>query len=144
MLPIIFSEKSSFHLFIFSPSIGNRNEEESNVGADPMTPRMEHYFVDLMLEQVRDGNKIGNAFCEQAWAHMTWLFKEKFGALYEQHVLENHYLSLMKQYIEISNLLNQEGFLWDEASRMIVADINQWESYSKVHQHLLSKCGVTS
>lgn len=101
-----------------------------------MTLHMEHYFIDLMLQQARHGNQIDSTFSKQAWAHMTWSFKEKFGAQYEQHVLENHYLSLMKQYIETSNLLSQEGFSWDEGSRMIVADTNLWESYSKVHRLL--------
>lgn len=105
---------------------------------------MENYFVDLMLEQMHHGNKIDNAFGEQAWAHMTLSFKEKFGSQYEQHILENHYLSLVKQYIEISNLLNQEGFLWDEASRMIVADNDLWESYAKVLRSVLLKCNIIS
>ncbi|KAH6760718.1 Myb/SANT-like DNA-binding domain protein [Perilla frutescens var. frutescens] len=118
--------------------IGNRKEAESVVGADPMTLPMDHYFIDLMSEQVRHGNKIGSAFSEQAWAHMTWSFKEKFGAQYEQHVLENHYLCLMRQYIEMYNLLNQEGFSWDEESHMIVADINVWELYCKEHPEAIS------
>ncbi|KAI3472998.1 hypothetical protein Pfo_030081 [Paulownia fortunei] len=121
--------------------IGNGKEEEPHAGADPIidwTLPMEHYLVDLMLEQVNHGNKIDNAFGEQAWAHMTLSFKEKFGAQYEQHILENHYLSLMKQYIEISNLLNQEGFLWDEASHTIVAENDTWELYAKEHPEILS------
>ncbi|XP_020550728.1 uncharacterized protein LOC105164875 isoform X2 [Sesamum indicum] len=118
----------------FCMKIGNGKREESHAGADPITDwsyPMEQYFVDLMLEQVLHGNKIDNEFGEQAWAHMTLSFKEKFGLQYEQHILENRYLSLMKQYIEISNLLNEEGFLWDEASHTIVGDSDTWESYAK-------------
>ncbi|KAK4435743.1 hypothetical protein Salat_0737800 [Sesamum alatum] len=120
----------------FCIQIGNGKEEESHAGADPITDwsrPMEQYFVDLMLEQVHHGNKIDNGFGEQAWVHMTLSFKDKFGSQYEQHILENRYLSLMNQYIEISNLLNQEGFLWDEASHMIVGDNDTWESYAKEH-----------
>ncbi|KAL0330883.1 UNVERIFIED_CONTAM: hypothetical protein Sangu_1633800 [Sesamum angustifolium] len=118
----------------FCMKIGNGKREESHAGADPITDwsrPMEQYFVDLMLEQVHHGYKIDNEFGEQAWAHMTLSFKEKFGSQYEQHILENRYLSLMKQYIEISNLLNQEGFLWDEASHKIVGDNDTWELYAK-------------
>ncbi|PIN17903.1 hypothetical protein CDL12_09429 [Handroanthus impetiginosus] len=121
--------------------IGNGKEEETHPGADPIidwTLPMERYFIGLMLEQVHQGNKIGNAFGEHAWAHITLSFKEKFGAQYEQHILENHYLDLMKQYIEISNLLNQGGFLWDEASHTIVADNDTWESYAKDHPEAVS------
>lgn len=93
---------------------------------------MGRYFVDLVLEQVHHSNRIDHAFVNQAWAHMTVAFKEKFGQHYEQHILENHYLSLMKQYVDISNLLNQEGFSWDEASHMIVASNDLWKSYAEV------------
>lgn len=134
--------KRIFHLYIFfHPPIGNGKREESHAGADPITDwsyPMEQYFVDLMLEQVLHGNKIDNEFGEQAWAHMTLSFKEKFGLQYEQHILENRYLSLMKQYIEISNLLNEEGFLWDEASHTIVGDSDTWESYAKEHPEAVS------
>ncbi|KAL2236900.1 L10-interacting MYB domain-containing protein isoform X1 [Sesamum indicum] len=125
----------------FCMKIGNGKREESHAGADPITDwsyPMEQYFVDLMLEQVLHGNKIDNEFGEQAWAHMTLSFKEKFGLQYEQHILENRYLSLMKQYIEISNLLNEEGFLWDEASHTIVGDSDTWESYAKEHPEAVS------
>ncbi|KAK6158763.1 hypothetical protein DH2020_006077 [Rehmannia glutinosa] len=121
--------------------IGYGKEEETHAGVDPVidwTLPMERYLVELMLEQVHHGNKIDSAFGEQAWAHMTLSFKEKFGAQYEQHILENHYLSLMKQYIEISNILNQEGFLWDESSHRILADTDTWESYAKEHPEAIS------
>lgn len=103
---------------------------------------MEDYFVDLMLEQVHRGNKIDNAFSDQAWSHITLPFKEKFGAQYEQHILQNRHLSLMKQYAEISNLLNQEGFMWDEASRTIIASSDTWELYTKVHPRVLFICAT--
>lgn len=93
---------------------------------------MERYLIDLMLEQVHQGNKVGSTFSEQALAHMTLMFKEKFGVQYEQHILENRCHSLMKQYNEISNLLNQNGFAWNETLQMIVADNDVWESYRKV------------
>ncbi|KAL8521813.1 hypothetical protein ACS0TY_012106 [Phlomoides rotata] len=120
---------------------GNQKEEVPHDDEIPIidwTTPMEHYFVDLVLEQVHHSNRIDHAFVNQAWAHVTVAFKEKFGQHYEQHILENHYLSLMKQYVEISNLLNQEGFSWDEASRMIVADYDLWELYAEEHPVAIS------
>ncbi|KAL3819096.1 hypothetical protein ACJIZ3_005001 [Penstemon smallii] len=121
--------------------IDDVKKEEFLAGVDMITDwtaPMERYFFDLMLEQIQQGNKIDNAFDEQSWAQMTLLFKEKFGPQYEHHILENRYLTLMKQYIEITNLLNQKGFLWDESLQMIIADNNTWESYTKEQPEAMS------
>ncbi|XP_022858384.1 uncharacterized protein LOC111379261 isoform X1 [Olea europaea var. sylvestris] len=114
--------------------VGDGKDEDSSSSIDAIegwTMSMERYLIDLMLEQVHQGNKVGGTFSEQALAHMTLTFKEKFGVQYEQHILENRCHSLMKQYNEISNLLNQNGFAWNETLQMIVADNDVWESYRK-------------
>ncbi|KAL2472390.1 hypothetical protein Adt_40532 [Abeliophyllum distichum] len=120
---------------------GDGKDEDPSASIDAIegwTVSMERYLIDLVLEQVHQGNKVGNTFNEQAWRHMTLLFIEKFGVQYNQHVLENHYLSLMTQYNEISNLLNQNGFAWDETLQMIVADNDVWELYKKEHPDSIS------
>ncbi|KAL7122318.1 hypothetical protein ACP275_01G038300 [Erythranthe tilingii] len=121
--------------------IGNGNEEEADAGPDfviDWTPQMERYFIYLMLEQVQNGNKIDNEFSEQAWFRITLSFKENYGSQYEQNFLETRRLSLMKQYIEITNILNQQGFMWDESSQTITAGIETWESYTKENPEAIS------
>lgn len=93
---------------------------------------MEHYFIDLMLEQLNEGNKINNTFNEQSWVHMVEAFNEKFGLQCDKYILENQYICLMKQHEDICNLLQHSGFFWDEAQQMIISDDIVWETYIKV------------
>lgn len=93
---------------------------------------MDRFFIDLLLEQVHEGNKIDRAFNEQAWIHMVESFNENFALLLNKNELENQYICLMKQYDDISDLLNHSGFVWDEAKQMVVANNDVWEVYIKV------------
>ena len=45
---------------------------------------MDRYFVMLLLDQHKKGNKICNPFKKQAWNDMLMLFNGKFGSKYEK------------------------------------------------------------
>ena len=45
---------------------------------------MDRYFVMLLLDQLKKGNKICNPFKKQAWNDMLMLFNGKFGSKYEK------------------------------------------------------------
>lgn len=97
------------------------------------TPEMDRYFIDLMLEQVSQGNKIDdNLFSKRAWKHMMLLFNAKFKFQYEKDVLKNRHKSLRNLYRAIKNLLDQRGFSWDETRKMVIADNKVWDDYIKV------------
>ncbi|XP_044472569.1 L10-interacting MYB domain-containing protein isoform X2 [Mangifera indica] len=97
------------------------------------TPTMERYFVDLMLEQMHRGNRIGHTFNKQAWTDMLTMFNAKFGSQYDKDVLKSRYTNLWKQFNDVKNLLDQAGFSWDENRQMVVADDCIWNAYIKVH-----------
>lgn len=96
------------------------------------TPTMERYFVDLMLEQMHRGNRIGHTFNKQAWTDMLTMFNAKFGSQYDKDVLKSRYTNLWKQFNDVKNLLDQAGFSWDENRQMVVADDCIWNAYIKV------------
>lgn len=96
------------------------------------TPTMERYFIDLMLEQLHRGNRMGHTFNKQAWTDMLTMFNAKFGSQYDKDVLKSRYTNLWKQFNEVNNLLHQSGFSWDESRQMVVADDFAWNSYIKV------------
>ena len=93
---------------------------------------MDQFFINLLLEQVREGNKIDRVFNEQTWAHMVESFNEKFGLQLGENILEDQFICLMKQYDDISDLLNHSGFVLDETKQMVVANNDVWEVYIKV------------
>ena len=97
------------------------------------TQTMERYFIDLMLDQVHRGNRMGHTFNKQAWADMHIMFNGKFGSQYEKDVLKSRYTVLWKQFNDMKNLLDQSGFSWDDTRKMVVADDCVWDAYIKVH-----------
>ncbi|KAF3446171.1 hypothetical protein FNV43_RR11350 [Rhamnella rubrinervis] len=110
---------------------------QTNTGNDRSrtywTPTMERYFIDLMLEQMHRGTRIGHTFNKQAWTDMLTVFNAKFGSQYDKDVLKGRYTNLWKQFNNVKNLLGQNGFSWDETRQMVVADDYVWESYIKVY-----------
>ncbi|CAN0899557.1 L10-interacting MYB domain-containing protein [Linum grandiflorum] len=97
------------------------------------TPTMERYFVDLMLEQMHRGNRSGHTFTKQAWTDMLTVFNSKFGSKYDKDVLKSRYTNLWKQFNDVQNILGQNGFSWDEARQIVVADDQTWSAYLKVN-----------
>lgn len=97
------------------------------------TPTMEHYFIDLLLDQMHRGNRLGHTFNKQAWTDMLALFNANFGSQYDKDALKNRYTNLWKQFNGVKNLLDQSGFYWDDTRKMVIADERVWDAYIKVH-----------
>ncbi|XP_059592277.1 L10-interacting MYB domain-containing protein isoform X3 [Vitis vinifera] len=121
---------------------GEGKDVESPASTDTLvidwTPPMDCYFIDLMVEQASGGNKVDEAFSEQAWAHMVTSFNDKFGLQCDKYFLENRYMFFMKQYNDISNLLNYSGFAWNESQQIVTAEDHIWEAYIKGHPDAVS------
>ncbi|XP_043695598.1 uncharacterized protein LOC122646171 isoform X2 [Telopea speciosissima] len=97
------------------------------------TPPMDRYFIELMMNQVNRGYKVGNAFRKEAWAQMLALFNVKFGLELDKEALRNRYRKLRMQYNALKTLLDHGGFRWDETRQMVTADDNVWDDYLKAH-----------
>ncbi|KAK9290587.1 hypothetical protein L1049_008758 [Liquidambar formosana] len=112
-------------------------DDDSSSSSDNLranwTPPLDHYFIDLLVDQVRRGNKTGHVFSKQAWTEMITLFNTKFGFKYDTDVLKNRYKRLRKQYNDIKILLGQSGFSWDETRQMVTADDHIWDEYTEAH-----------
>ncbi|XP_004497637.1 uncharacterized protein [Cicer arietinum] len=91
------------------------------------SPMMDRVFVELMLDQVRKGNKIDRTFTRQAWGDMAELFNDRFGCHYGKVVLKNRFNVLRRHYGSINVLLGKEGFSWDKKQHKVVADDQVWQ-----------------
>lgn len=96
------------------------------------TPPMDRYLIDLLLDQVYKGNKVGQTFISQAWVDMATSFNVKFNSHHDKDVLKNRYKHLRRQHNDIKFLLGQTGFTWDETREMVTAEDNIWDAYIKV------------
>ncbi|PSR94733.1 L10-interacting MYB domain-containing protein [Actinidia chinensis var. chinensis] len=111
-------------------------DSSSRVGTRSRTfwqPPMDRYFIDLMLEHVQKGNQIDGLFPKQAWMEMIASFNARFGFKYDIDILKNRYKTLRRQYKVIKNLLDLNGFSWDETRQMVTADDCVWQDYIKAH-----------
>ena len=59
-------------------------------------------------------------------------FNARFGFKYDIDILKNRYKTLRRQYNVIKNLLELDGFVWDDTRQMVTADDSVWQDYIKV------------
>ncbi|MCL7038537.1 hypothetical protein MKW94_006061 [Papaver nudicaule] len=97
------------------------------------TPTMDRYFIGIMVDQVRKGNKSGNVFRKKAWKHMVVLFNAKFRLQLDKEVLRNRAKKLRILFLAMRTLLEKDEFHWDETRQMIAADDNVWDDYLMLH-----------
>ena len=129
---ICISEKDP-ELDVSEQAMGNSGGTAlSNRSRTYWQPPMDRYFIDLMLEQVRKGSRIDGVFRKQAWMEMIASFNAKFGFNYDMDVLKNRYKTLRRQCNVIKNLLDLDGFVWDDTRQMVTADDYVWQDYLKV------------
>lgn len=82
------------------------------------------------------GNRVDGVFSKQAWTEMISAFNENFGFDYSVEILKNRYKTLRRQYNVIKCLLCTDGFVWDEARQMVIANDRLWQDYIKVCTYL--------
>lgn len=90
---------------------------------------MDYYLIDLLVDQVNNGNRVGQTFITSAWNEMVTAFNAKFCSQHSKDVLKNRYKHLRRLYNDIKFLLEQNGFSWDTRRDMVTADDGIWNTY---------------
>lgn len=88
---------------------------------------MDTIFTDLMVEQVLQGNRKNNIFNKKAWKYIHDEFNRQTGLSFNRKQLKNHHNVLRRIYGNVRSLLDKEGFRWDEANCMVIAENELWE-----------------
>ncbi|KAE9586427.1 putative Myb/SANT-like domain-containing protein [Lupinus albus] len=96
------------------------------------TPLMERYFVDLMLEQKRRGNRVGHTFKKEAWIEMQKMLNTKFASEYDKDAMKLYYANLWNRFNDVKNILCHKDFTWDGSNEMVLADDEVWDAYIQV------------
>ncbi|KAL2327331.1 hypothetical protein Fmac_020758 [Flemingia macrophylla] len=99
------------------------------------SPMMDQFFVELMLDHLLKGNKIGRTFKRKAWVDMTESFNDRFGCHCGRVVLRNRFNVLRRHYNSINVLLGKEGFSWDKTQHKVVAADQVWQKCIRVHHN---------
>ncbi|KAF6161187.1 hypothetical protein GIB67_007828 [Kingdonia uniflora] len=92
---------------------------------------MERYFLDLMLEQVRVGQRNKKSFTKIAWADMKKKNEKYENMNDDKKVLKNRHKKLRNIYTILNVLLDQSRFEWDDKKHMVTADSYVWDEYLK-------------
>lgn len=105
------------------------------------TASLTKILAELMVDQVRQGNRQNNSFGKKAWKYMCDEFFKKTGLKWDKEQLKNRYAVLRRQYVIVKSLLDQSDFSWDDNTGIITATDEAWDNYTKVcSYHLWPFC----
>ncbi|XAR73755.1 hypothetical protein NMG60_11007830 [Bertholletia excelsa] len=90
-------------------------------------------LVELMVDQVHQGNRQNQFFGKKAWKCISEDFYRKTGFKWDKEQLKNRYAVLRRQYSIVKVLLDQSDFKWDESTGTIMANDEAWDRFIKEH-----------
>ncbi|KAF6168710.1 hypothetical protein GIB67_026596 [Kingdonia uniflora] len=121
----------------------NAGTSNNNRGRTECTPPMDRYFLDLMLEQVRGGQRNEKLFTKIAWADMKKKMNEKYENMNDdKEVLKNRYKKLKNIYTILKALLDHSGFGWDDEKHLEHSEAKPMRTKTMPNYHDLDEiCG---
>ncbi|BFG17670.1 hypothetical protein CerSpe_039440 [Prunus speciosa] len=90
-------------------------------------------FADLLVEQIRKGNRSSGAFSKLAWKIIRDEFNRQTGLKFDKQQLKNHLDVLRKRYNSVKAILDHPGFTWDASQSMLLAQDDVWQKYIEAH-----------
>jgi hypothetical protein len=85
-------------------------------------------FVEVCLDQVSKGERVGTSFMKEGWKNIISQFNELTERKYEKVQLKNKYDNLRKDWRAWYNLFGEEaGLGWDPVNNTVEAPDDWWE-----------------
>ncbi|KAI3837213.1 hypothetical protein MKX03_010778 [Papaver bracteatum] len=109
-------------------------ETSANIDDDSEWPNpIEEHFIQLLHEQVKNGNQLSNADeIENWWVKIDNSLHDKFGKRYTIMGLKSKYKSLYQLHSDFAKLLAHTGMGWDPITNTVTAcSDNIWKYYLK-------------
>ncbi|XP_042483561.1 L10-interacting MYB domain-containing protein-like isoform X2 [Macadamia integrifolia] len=97
------------------------------------TNEMDHCLTEILVDQVKKGNKKDKCLNNTAYVTAVKTLKERFSLNLNKDHVRNRLKTWKKQHGVLKELLSQTGFQWDDERKMVVAHDSLWNEYLKEH-----------
>ncbi|KAF8403690.1 hypothetical protein HHK36_011794 [Tetracentron sinense] len=97
------------------------------------TNEMDRCLSKILVEQVKQGNKVDNKLRASAYMAAVADLNERFRIDLTKDHIRNRLKTWRKQYGFLKELLTQNGFKWDKTRKMVIANDSLWNDYIKAH-----------
>ena len=94
---------------------------------------IEIFFLDIMVEEVNNGNIRDEIFTQKIWTKIHEDLKRKNNQNYSIKQVKHKFNRFHTKHREFSELLKQIGFDWDAETNFVNATEEMWENYLRVN-----------
>ncbi|KAG8371302.1 hypothetical protein BUALT_Bualt13G0073600 [Buddleja alternifolia] len=113
-------------------------DEDSENKHDPAywPDSREKILIELMVKQVRRGNKPSTTFTREGWENIEKELYEKTNIKYSLLQLRTKFYQLRFRYQDFRELLKEPGFTWDPILQKVTASDAVWETHRKANKNM--------
>ncbi|KAM3200073.1 hypothetical protein P3L10_032434 [Capsicum annuum] len=83
---------------------------------------MEYLMLEILADEVKQGNKLTNQFKANLFSRVSNAINEQLGMDCSSQHVENHLKTIRNTWITIQTLLNKSGLGWDDNLKIITKD----------------------
>ena len=99
------------------------------------TKKEEKRFIDLMVQEVRQGNLTSTMFHDRTWTAIEQQMNVEFGKVYTIKRLKEKFQRLKTKFRVFKDLITSTGMGWDEQNNTVVGSEENWRNAIAVNHH---------
>ncbi|XP_024989157.1 L10-interacting MYB domain-containing protein-like [Cynara cardunculus var. scolymus] len=91
-------------------------------------------FIDLCMNEVKNGNRPGSHFNKLGWGNIEQKIKKRTRKSFDKKQLKNKWDTTMKKDCKLYDrlMMIESGIGWDPVRKTIVASLEWWDEKNKV------------